>query len=166
MLFRSENVGRVELGLPGFAPCTPEGVMKLLDHYGIGLEGKTVCVVGRSAIVGKPLATLALKKNATILHVHSKTKDLKALTTQADVLLVAAGRALLITAEHVKPGAVVIDVGIHRNAEGKLCGDVDFEAIKGRASAISPVPGGVGPMTILQLLENTVTAFERLRQAK
>lgn len=159
--FHPENVGRLQLGLPCFAPCTPAGVMTLLQHYGISVAGKTACVVGRSSIVGKPMAALLLQADATVLQAHSRTQDLAAITRQADILVVAAGKAGLIGKEHVKPGAVVVDVGMHRAADGKLTGDVRFDEVSAVASAITPVPGGVGPMTILTLLENTVLSAER-----
>jgi methylenetetrahydrofolate dehydrogenase (NADP+)/methenyltetrahydrofolate cyclohydrolase len=156
--FHPENVGRLTLGLEGPKSCTPFGVMKLLSHYGISVAGKKACVVGRSAIVGKPMAALLLNADATLIQVHSRTSNLTELTKQADVLVVAAGKPKMIRAEHVKSGAVVIDVGIHRQNDGKLCGDVDFESVSATASAITPVPGGVGPMTIATLLSNTVDA--------
>jgi methylenetetrahydrofolate dehydrogenase (NADP+) / methenyltetrahydrofolate cyclohydrolase len=158
--FHPINVGKLAAGLPGLRPCTPMGVMRILKHYGISVAGKTACVVGRSNIVGKPMAALLLEANATVLHCHSQTKDLMKLTRQAEILVVAAGKPGLVTADHVAKGAVVIDVGIHRNAAGKVCGDVDAAALAGIPSAITPVPGGVGPMTIAMLLANTVTAAE------
>ncbi len=154
--FHPETVGRMALGLPGFLPCTPAGCLKLLDFYGYSLAGKVTCVVGRSSIVGKPLAQLLIQRDATVIHCHSHTVDLPSLTRQADFLFVAVGKPGLIRAEHLKPGAVVIDVGIGKNAEGKTVGDVDFESAASVASAITPVPGGIGPMTILGLLENTL----------
>jgi methylenetetrahydrofolate dehydrogenase (NADP+)/methenyltetrahydrofolate cyclohydrolase len=159
--FHPETVGRMVLGLESFLPCTPAGCLHMLDHYGYSLEGKIACVIGRSNIVGKPLVQLLLQRNATILHCHSKTKDLASITRQADFLFVAVGKAEFIRAEHVKPGAVVLDIGIGKNAEGKTVGDVDFDSAAKVAGAISPVPGGVGPMTILGLLENTVASAQR-----
>lgn len=159
--FHPENLGRLVLGLPCLQPCTPAGVMALLKHYGISVAGKTACVVGRSSIVGKPMAALLLQHDATVLQAHSKTPDLAAITRQADLVIAATGRAKLITGTHLKPGAVVIDVGISRDASGKLSGDVDFASAAEVASAISPVPGGVGRMTIMMLMENTVSAARR-----
>ncbi len=159
--FHPENVGRLTLGLSCFQPCTPAGVMEILRHYGIQTTGKVACIVGRSSIVGKPMATLLLQADATVIQCHSRTRDLAAHTRQADILVVAAGKARLIEARHVKPGAVVIDVGMHRDENNRLCGDVRFDEVQPIASAITPVPGGVGPMTILRLLENTVLSAER-----
>jgi len=162
--FHPFNVGLLATGQPRFAPCTPAGVMKMLDHEGIAPEGKHAVIVGRSNIVGKPMAMLLLQKSATVTICHSKTQDLGAMTRQADILVVAIGRAKAITGDMVKEGAVVIDVGINRLPQeqgGKLAGDVDFESVLGRASRLTPVPGGVGPMTIAMLLVNTVTAAER-----
>lgn len=159
--FHPETVGRMSLGLPGFLPCTPAGCLKLLDYYGYDVADKVVCVVGRSAIVGKPLGQLLLRRHATVLHCHSRTKNLATFTRQADFLFVAVGKPELIRAEHVKPGAVVIDVGIGKDAAGKTVGDVDFEDVSRVASAITPVPGGIGPMTILGLLENTLESAKR-----
>ncbi|MGE0615866.1 MAG: bifunctional 5,10-methylenetetrahydrofolate dehydrogenase/5,10-methenyltetrahydrofolate cyclohydrolase [Bacteriovoracia bacterium] len=156
--FHPENVGRLSLGLSCLQPCTPTGVMEILEHAGVKLDGKTVCVVGRSSIVGKPMATLLMQKNATLLHCHSRTQNLETYTRQADVLVAAAGKPKLITEKHCKPGAVVIDVGIHRLPGGKVCGDVDAESVSRVASALTPVPGGVGPMTITILLRNTLLA--------
>ncbi len=155
-----ESVGKTSLGVASFRPCTPAGILALLDYYAISLGGKLACVVGRSAIVGKPMASLLLQRDATVIHCHSKTPDLKAMTRQADILIVAAGNPGLISEEHIKSGAVVVDVGVHRSADGKLVGDVDFRSASNRASAISPVPGGVGPMTIALLLQNTMSAAE------
>ena len=163
--FHPWNVGRVLTGNYDFVPCTPAGVMELLAHYGIDPAGKTAVVVGRSNIVGKPQALLLLEKNATVTVCHSRTPDLAAVTRTADILVVAVGRAALVTADMVKPGAVVIDVGMNRNAEGKLCGDVDFEGVSEVASYITPVPGGVGPMTITMLLRNTMTAAQKFFDA-
>jgi len=154
------NQGKLMLGLDGFVPATPKGVMRLLEHAGVKLAGKHAVVVGRSNIVGKPLALLLLQQNATVTICHSKTKNLKKITSQADVLVAAVGKAGLISAEHVKGGAVVIDVGTTRTG-GKLRGDVDFALVKEKASWITPVPGGVGPMTIAMLLENTLESFRK-----
>lgn len=158
--FHTENVGKIMLGEKGFAPCTPSGVMTLLEAYGIDPAGKECVVVGRSNIVGKPMAMLLLHKNATVTIAHSRTVDLAAVTRRADVLVVAVGRAKFITADMVKEGAVVIDVGMNRDENGKLCGDVDFAAVAPKTSFITPVPGGVGPMTITTLLENTLFSAE------
>jgi methylenetetrahydrofolate dehydrogenase (NADP+) / methenyltetrahydrofolate cyclohydrolase len=151
------NMGRLCQGLDGFVPCTPKGILYLLDHYEIELAGRPVVVVGRSELVGRPLATLLSQRDCTVTLCHSRSRDLEDECRRAEILVAAAGRAHLISDEHVGHGAVVIDVGIHRSADG-LIGDVDFEAIRGRASAVSPVPGGVGPMTIASLLENTLAA--------
>ncbi len=158
--FRSENVGALSQGRPCFVPCTPRGVAAMLDHAGVELRGKEAVVVGRSDIVGKPMAQLLTARDATVTLCHSRTVDLAAHTRRADVLVVAAGRPKLVGAAMVKPGAVVIDVGIHRQPDGSLCGDVDFDACREVASLISPVPGGVGPMTIAMLLANTLDAAE------
>lgn len=157
--FHPVNVGRLVIGMEGLAPCTPTGIITLLDRYGIPISGKHAVVVGRSLIVGKPMALLLLARDATVTICHSRTADLKDETRRADILVAAIGRAHAITKDHVKPGAVVIDVGMNRNAEGKLVGDVDFQAVSSLASAITPVPGGVGPMTIATLLDNTIRAF-------
>lgn len=146
---------------PKLAPCTAQGIIDLLDHYNIPIEGKHAVVVGRSNIVGKPVAHLLTCRNATVTLCHSKTQNLAELTKQADILVVAIGKAKFITADMVKPGAVVIDVGINRDENGKLCGDVDFDQVKEVASAITPVPGGCGPMTVAELLKNTVKLYER-----
>jgi methylenetetrahydrofolate dehydrogenase (NADP+)/methenyltetrahydrofolate cyclohydrolase len=159
--FHPETVGRMSLGLPGFLPCTPAGCLKLIDFYGYDLSGKVACVIGRSSIVGKPLALLLLQRNATVLHCHSRTVDLASFTRQADFLFVAVGKPELVRAEHVKPGAVIIDVGIGKNAAGKTVGDVNYEDAAKVAGAITPVPGGIGPMTILGLLENTLESAKR-----
>ena len=159
--FHPTNMGLLAAGSPRFVPCTPLGVMKLIEHEQIGVEGRHAVVVGRSNIVGKPMALLLLQNGATVTICNSRTPDVGAMTGQADVLVVAAGRPNLVTARMVKPGAVVIDVGINRLADGKLAGDVDFQSVLGTASCITPVPGGVGPMTIAMLLENTVLAAER-----
>ena len=157
--FHPQNVGKLLIGEPGFLPCTPAGVIQLLKRSGIEIAGKHCVVVGRSNIVGKPMAVLMLRENATVTVAHSKTRDLKALCRQADILIVAIGKPRFITAEYVKEGAVVIDVGIHRNEDNKLCGDVLFEEVSPHASAITPVPGGVGPMTIAMLMDNCVESM-------
>lgn len=160
--FHISSAGALMTGLAGgFWPCTPHGCLKMLDDIGYELRGKHAVVVGRSNIVGKPMAMMMLARSATVTICHSATPDLAAMTRQADVLVAAVGREKLITADMVKPGAVVIDVGMNRNAEGKLCGDVDFEAVKEVASWITPVPGGVGPMTITMLLANTIESAQR-----
>ncbi|MBI4741794.1 MAG: bifunctional methylenetetrahydrofolate dehydrogenase/methenyltetrahydrofolate cyclohydrolase FolD [Betaproteobacteria bacterium] len=159
--FHAENVGALMQGQPRFIPCTPYGVMKFFEDAGIDLRGREAVVIGRSNIVGKPMAMLLLHAGATVTVCHSQTRDLLFHTRRADVLVAAIGRPRFVTAEMVKPGAVVIDVGINRLPGGKLCGDVDFEAVKEVASAITPVPGGVGPMTITMLLANTLEAAER-----
>lgn len=156
--FHLINVGRVMTGNFSFLPCTPAGVMELLDHYGIDPKGKHCVVVGRSDIVGKPQAMLLLHRHATVSICHSRTPDLGAITRQADILVAAVGKVKLITADMVKPGAVVIDVAMNRNEQGKLCGDVDFPTVEPIASYITPVPGGVGPMTRAVLMQNTLTA--------
>jgi len=159
--FHPTNMGLLAVGNPRFVPCTPLGVMKLLEREGIVPEGRHVVVVGRSNIVGKPMALLLLQKGATVTICNSRTPDLGAMTRQADILVAAAGRPKLVTAGMVKPGAAVIDIGINRLPDGKLVGDVDFQGVLGIASCITPVPGGVGPMTIAMLLENTVMSAER-----
>ncbi len=159
--FHYDNVGALVVGEPAFYPCTPAGVIKLLEHEGIAIEGTHAVVVGRSNIVGKPMALMLMRRGATVTMCHSKTRDLGAMTRQADILVVAVGRAKLIRADMVKPGAVVIDVGVNRLSDGKLSGDVDFHGVSQVASRITPVPGGVGPMTIAMLLANTVRAAER-----
>jgi len=156
--FHPLNVGRLFLGLPCLKPCTPAGIMEIFKHYKIPVSGKKACVIGRSAIVGKPMAALLLKENATVFHCHSKTPDLKSITQFSDILVVAAGKPHLIDASYVKQGAVVIDVGIHHNTNGKIIGDVVFEDVAKVASALSPVPSGVGPMTIAMLMKNTMDA--------
>ena len=156
--FHPYNVGRLNIGDPVFRPCTPAGVMEMLREYGISPAGKRCVVLGRSNIVGKPMAMLLLHENATVTIAHSKTQNLAELTRQADVLVAAVGRPKFVTADMVKPGAVVIDVGMDRDENGKLCGDVDFDGVSQVCGAITPVPGGVGPMTISMLLENTLTA--------
>jgi methylenetetrahydrofolate dehydrogenase (NADP+) / methenyltetrahydrofolate cyclohydrolase len=159
--FHYANMGALVIDESWFPPCTPFGVMQMLAHEGIEIEGKHAVVLGRSNIVGKPQAMLLLKAGATVTVCHSKTKDLNKFTRDADILVAAVGRANMVTGDMVKPGAVVIDVGINRLPTGKLCGDVDFESAKLVASAITPVPGGVGPMTITMLLGNTLRAAER-----
>ncbi len=156
--FSAVNVGKIWLGDYEISPCTPMGVIELLDYYKIPLEGKNCVIVGRSNIVGKPMAALLLERNATVTVCHSKTKDLSFFTKNADVIIAAVGRANFITADMVSDGAVVIDVGINRFENGKLCGDVDFDAVKEKASYITPVPGGCGPMTIAVLMKNTLAA--------
>ena len=156
--FHPENMGRILRGDPRFMPCTPAGVMELLHEYGIEVAGKKCVVVGRSNIVGKPMALLLLGENGTVTICHSRTPNLKEECLQADILVAAVGKVNLITADMVKEGAVVIDVAMNRNAEGKLCGDVDYAAVAEKASYITPVPGGVGPMTRAMLMENTLTA--------
>jgi methylenetetrahydrofolate dehydrogenase (NADP+)/methenyltetrahydrofolate cyclohydrolase len=158
--FHPSNMGLLVAGKPRFVPCTPLGVMKILQHEGIGVEGQHAVVVGRSNIVGKPMALLLIQEGATVTICNSRTPDLGAMTRQADILVVAAGRPGLVTGSMIKPGVSVIDVGINRLPDGKLAGDVDFRAMIGTASRITPVPGGVGPMTIAMLLENTVAAAE------
>jgi methylenetetrahydrofolate dehydrogenase (NADP+)/methenyltetrahydrofolate cyclohydrolase len=159
--FHVASAGALMVGRPGFWPCTPYGCMKMLESIGYDLKGKHAVVIGRSNIVGKPMAMMLLGKNATVTICHSATKDLKAMTLQADVVVAAVGKRNVLTADMVKPGAVVIDVGMNRNDEGKLCGDVDFEGVKEVAGWITPVPGGVGPMTRAMLLVNTLEAAER-----
>lgn len=156
--FHPYNVGKIMIGDYDFLPCTPAGVMELLKRSGVEVAGKRCVVIGRSNIVGKPMAMLLLHANGTVTVCHSRTKDLAEICRQADILVVAIGRADFVGADMVKPGAVVIDVGMNRRADGKLTGDVDFEAVEPIASAITPVPGGVGPMTITMLLKNTLTA--------
>lgn len=158
--FHPHNVGRIMIGDYDFVPCTPAGIMEMLAFEGIEVAGKRCVVIGRSNIVGKPMAMLLLHKNGTITVCHSKTVGLKEICREADILVAAVGKAGFVTEDMVKPGAVVIDVGMNR-LNGKLCGDVDFEAVKDKASAITPVPGGVGPMTIAMLMQNTLTATRR-----
>lgn len=154
--FHPVNVGNLSIGRPGFVSCTPAGVIQLLKRSGIEIEGKECVVLGRSNIVGKPMAMLLLRENGTVTVCHSRTKDLKKITKRADILVAAIGKPKFIDADYVKEGAVVIDVGIHRNENGKLCGDVDFESVAPHCAAITPVPGGVGPMTIAMLMNNCV----------
>lgn len=159
--FHVQNVGRLSVGERGFVSCTPAGVIELLKRSGIAIEGKECVVVGRSNIVGKPMAALLLRENGTVTICHSKTRNLADITRRADILVAALGKPRFITAEYVKDGAVVIDVGIHRNENNKLCGDVDFETVAPKASYITPVPGGVGPMTIAMLMANCLQAAKR-----
>ncbi len=159
--FHPMNAGNLLIGRPGFLSCTPAGVMDLLEEYGIDPAGKRAVVVGRSNIVGKPMALLLLRKNATVTLCHSKTPDLGDICRQADILVAAVGRRGLITADMVKEGAVVVDVAMNRDENGKLCGDVDFQAVAEKASYLTPVPGGVGPMTRAALMENTLLAAKR-----
>lgn len=156
--FHPQSVGALSIGQPGFVSCTPAGVIQLLKRSGVKIDGSECVIVGRSNIVGKPMAMLMLRENATVTVCHSHTKDLKEVTKRADILIVAIGKPKFITKEYVKKGAVVIDVGIHRNENNKLCGDVDFDDVEPVASAITPVPGGVGPMTIAMLMNNCVEA--------
>lgn len=158
--FHPQSVGKMMIGQETFLPCTPHGIMEMLDRSGIEIAGKHAVIIGRSNIVGKPMGQLLLQKDATVTYCHSRTKDLPSFTKQADILIVAIGRAKFVTDEHIKDGAVVIDVGMNRDENGKLCGDVDFEMAKTVASAITPVPGGVGPMTITMLLKNTLQSAE------
>ena len=160
--FHPENVGKIMLGKYDFLPCTPAGIMKLLEFYNIDICGKECVVIGRSNIVGKPMAHLLLEKNGTVTVCHSRTQNLSDVTKRADILVVAIGKPEFLTADMVKDGAVVVDVGINRPAEGKLVGDVAFNEVSEKASYITPVPGGVGPMTITMLLKNTLTAAEKL----
>ena len=157
--FHPVNVGKIMTGNYTFLPCTPAGVIELLKYYNISIEGKNCTVIGRSNIVGKPMSLLLLENNGTVTICHSRTKNLSEITQKSDIIVVAIGRANFLTADMVKPGAVVIDVGINRLADGKLCGDVDFAEVVEKASYITPVPGGVGPMTITMLLKNTLSAF-------
>ena len=158
--FHPANVGRLMTGNPDFLPCTPAGVMEMLKKYNIETAGKDCVIIGRSNIVGKPMAMLMLSANSTVTVCHSKTKNLKEKCLSADILIAAIGKPKFVTADMVKDGAVVIDVGINRTEDGKLCGDVDFDEVSKKASYITPVPGGVGPMTIATLMKNTLTAFK------
>ncbi|HEX6765769.1 MAG TPA: bifunctional methylenetetrahydrofolate dehydrogenase/methenyltetrahydrofolate cyclohydrolase FolD [Polyangiaceae bacterium] len=162
--FHPQNVGALWTGQPGLVPCTPRGCLRLLDEAGVSLEGARAVVVGRSNIVGKPVAALLLARNATVTLAHSKTRDLPAMCREADVLVAAVGRAKMIRGDWIKPGATVIDVGMNRDEAGKLCGDVDFASAQGVAGKITPVPGSVGPMTIAMLLENTLLAAKARAQ--
>ena len=158
--FHTESVGRMFIGKKGFLPCTPAGIIQLIKRSGIEIEGKECVVVGRSNNVGKPMALLLLRENGTVTVAHSRTKDLKEITKRADILIAAIGKPKFITAEYIKEGAVVIDVGIHRLDGRKMCGDVDFDDVKEKVAAITPVPGGVGPMTVAMLMKNCVDAAE------
>ncbi len=164
--FHIASAGALMTGMPGFWPCTPYGCMKMLESIGYKLRGKHAVVIGRSNIVGKPMALMLLQQNATVTICHSATPDLKVHTLQADVIVAAVGKRNVLTADMVKPGAVVLDVGMNRNDEGKLCGDVDFEGVSQVASYITPVPGGVGPMTITMLLVNTLESAKRALSAQ
>ncbi len=159
--FHPENVGYLSTGQKGFVSCTPAGVIELLKRSGISISGKECVVIGRSNIVGKPMAALLLREDATVTICHSRTSDLKAVTKRADILVAALGKPKFITKDYVKEGAVIIDVGIHRGADNKLCGDVDFEDVKDHISAITPVPGGVGPMTIAMLMRNCLESAKK-----
>jgi methylenetetrahydrofolate dehydrogenase (NADP+)/methenyltetrahydrofolate cyclohydrolase len=163
--FHVASAGALMVGQPGFWPCTPYGCLKMLDSIGYDLKGKHAVVIGRSNIVGKPMAMMLLGRDATVTICHSRTRDLKAMTLQADVVVAAVGKRNVLTADMVKPGAVVIDVGMNRNDEGKLCGDVDFAGVREVAGWITPVPGGVGPMTRAMLLVNTIAAAEQAASA-
>lgn len=165
-MFSCVNVGKMWVGDGVFLPCTPAGVMELLSYYNIDVCSKNCVVIGRSNIVGKPMACLLLEKNATVTVCHSKTKDLAGICRGADIIVAAVGRAKFVTADMVKDGAVVVDVGINRDESGKLCGDVDFENVKEKASYITPVPGGCGPMTIAVLMKNTLSAFKMQNNLK
>ena len=158
--FHPINVGNLSIGRPGYVSCTPAGIIQLLKRSGIEIEGKECVVLGRSNIVGKPMAMLLLRENGTVTVCHSRTRNLKEITRRADILVVAVGKPRFVDAEYVKKGAIVVDVGIHRNEEGKLCGDVDFDSVAPLASAITPVPGGVGPMTIAMLMWNCVNGLD------
>ena len=159
--FHPQNVGSLVIGQPGFVSCTPAGIIELLKRSNIEIEGKHCVIIGRSNIVGKPMALLMLRENATVTICHSRTRNLKEICREADILIVAIGRPQYIDAEYVKEGAVVIDVGIHRDENNKLCGDVKFDEVEPLASYITPVPGGVGPMTIAMLMNNCVSAMEK-----
>ena len=164
--FHPENVARLWLNQPCIYPCTPKGIIVLLERAGVELAGKHAVVIGRSNIVGKPVAKLLLDKNCTVTIAHSRTRNLPALCREADILVAAVGKAKMVTADFVKQGAAVIDVGINRTEDGHLVGDVDFEAVKDIAGCITPVPGGVGPMTITMLMRNTIECFERRMKSK
>lgn len=157
--FHPMNVGNLSIGRKGFVSCTPAGVIQLLKRSGIEIAGKECVVIGRSNIVGKPMGMLLLRENGTVTTAHSRTKNLQEVTKRADILVAAVGKPRMITADYVKEGAVVIDVGIHRNEDNKLCGDVDYESVAPKCSAITPVPGGVGPMTIAMLMKNCVESY-------
>ena len=158
--FHPESVGKLSLGLPGFESCTPAGVIQLLKRSGVVCEGKECVIVGRSNIVGKPMGMMMLRENATVTIAHSRTQNLKEVCRRADILIIAIGKARFITADYIKPGAVVIDCGINRDENGKLCGDTDFDQVSAVADAITPVPGGVGPMTVAMLMKNCVDSTE------
>lgn len=158
--FHPQSVGALSIGQPGFVSCTPAGIIQLLERSGVRISGRECVVIGRSNIVGKPMALLLLRENGTVTVCHSRTENLKEVTRRADILVAAVGKPKMIDASYVKEGAVVIDVGIHRNENNKLCGDVDFESVEPIAGAITPVPGGVGPMTIAMLMHNCVEAVE------
>ncbi len=158
--FHPMNVGALSIGQPGFVSCTPAGVIQLLKRSGVDIAGKECVVIGRSNIVGKPMAMLLLRENGTVTVTHSRTRDLKEVTRRADILVAAVGRPKMITADYIKEGAAVIDVGIHRMENGKLCGDVDYDAVFEKAGAITPVPGGVGPMTIAMLMVNCLESVK------
>ena len=160
--FHPVNVGKMVIGEDTFLPCTPAGIIEMIKRTDIDIEGKECVVIGRSNIVGKPMAMLMLKENATVTIAHSRTKDLKEVTKRADIIVAAIGKAKFVTADYVKEGAVVIDVGMDRDENGKLCGDVDFDKVADKVSAITPVPGGVGPMTIAMLMNNCVEAALRM----
>ncbi|RFU61940.1 bifunctional methylenetetrahydrofolate dehydrogenase/methenyltetrahydrofolate cyclohydrolase FolD [Bacillus sp. V59.32b] len=164
--FHPINIGRMMTGQDAFLPCTPYGILEMLKYIGCDMEGKHVVVVGRSNIVGKPAGQLFLNENATVTYCHSRTNDLAHHTRQADIIVVAVGRRNMVTAEHVKQGAIVIDVGMNRDDEGKLCGDVSFQEVKEIASYITPVPGGVGPMTITMLMKNTLKSAQKAHRTK
>jgi methylenetetrahydrofolate dehydrogenase (NADP+)/methenyltetrahydrofolate cyclohydrolase len=163
--FHPISVGKMMIGQDTFLPCTPHGIIEMVKEKNIDMRGKHVVVIGRSNIVGKPVGQLFLNEDATVTYCHSKTTNLKEITKQADILVAAVGRAKMVTADYVKDGAVVIDVGVNRLDTGKLCGDVDFDEVQNIASYITPVPGGVGPMTITMLLHNTVLSAERAKAA-
>ncbi len=158
--FHPENVGKMIIGQTSYVSCTPAGILELLKHTGTDISGKHAVIVGRSNIVGKPMGQLLLQKDATVTYCHSKTENLESFTRQADILIVAIGQAKYITADHIKAGATVIDVGMNRDENGMLCGDVDFESVKEKAGALTPVPGGVGPMTVTMLLKNTLKSAQ------
>ena len=163
--FHPYNIGRLVEGNPVFEACTPKGIIKMIESTGIGIEGKRAVVLGRSNIVGKPVALMLLHRNATVTVCHSKTKDLPAVCREGEILVVAIGKPKFVTADMVREGAVVVDVGVNRGADGKFVGDVDFEPVSTKASWISPVPGGVGPMTIAMLLQNTLESAQRVARA-
>ena len=161
--FHPENVGKIMIGSYDFIPCTPAGIVELLNHYSVAIEGKSCVVIGRSNIVGKPMALLLTERNGTVTLCHSRTKNLANITSEADIVVVAIGKPEFLTADMIKDGAVVVDVGINRLPDGKLVGDVKFDEVEKKASMITPVPGGVGPMTITMLLKNTLTAARKQR---